>query len=84
MGTRRTPFGGSFFSLGIVALMVDGPLERLLGLMGSAFGSISEKNGGVLLDSCTLKWEIVQRPSFGLIFGVGLEVSRLLTLNSIV
>ena len=38
-------FGVSLFFLSMVAPMLDGPLERLLGHMGLAFGKISEKNG---------------------------------------
>jgi hypothetical protein len=45
MGMRRMLFGVSLFFLSMVAPMLDGPLERLLGHMGLAFGKISEKNG---------------------------------------
>ena len=42
-------FGGKLFPPSMAASMVDGLLERLLGLMGLVCGSISEKDGGLLL-----------------------------------
>ena len=51
-----------------------GLLERLLGHMGVVFGSTSEKVGEVLLIIYTLKWGMVLRPSFEMLFGVGLVV----------
>uniref|UniRef100_A0A2N9IT43 Reverse transcriptase zinc-binding domain-containing protein n=1 Tax=Fagus sylvatica TaxID=28930 RepID=A0A2N9IT43_FAGSY len=65
MGMRRMLFGESLFSLNMVFRMVIGPLERFMGLMGSAYGSIFEMIGGILLDICILKWGMVPRPGFG-------------------
>ena len=73
-GMRRMLLGDILFPLSMVALWVDGLLERLLGRMGVAFGSISKKVGEVLLAMFTLKWEMVLRPSFGMMFGVGIVV----------
>ncbi len=58
----------------MVALLVDRLLERLKGRTGVVFGSTSEKVGEVLLAIYTLKWGMVLRPSFGMMFGVGLVV----------
>jgi hypothetical protein len=77
MRMRRMHFGESLFSLNMVIRMVIGPLERYLGLMGSAFGSILEKIGGILSDICILRWGMVPRPGFGPISGVGLATSRM-------
>ena len=38
-------FGDTLFSLSMVALLVDGLLQRLMGLMGVAFRSTYEKLG---------------------------------------
>jgi hypothetical protein len=45
-----------------------------MGRRGVAFGSTLEKVGEVLLAIYTLKWGMVLRPSFGMMFGVGLVV----------
>ena len=55
MGLRRMRFGGVLSSLNMVIHRVIGPQGRLMGLMGSAFGSILEKIGGILLGMCMLK-----------------------------
>ena len=68
----------------MVVLLVDGLLERLMGRRGVAFGSTLEKVGEVLLAIYTLKWGMVLRPSFGMIFGVGHVVCRMLSPISIV
>ena len=70
-------FGDKLFSLSMVVPMEVGPLERLLGLMGLAYGSISEKSGRTLLVICSSKSGMVRRPSFGPTLGVGLEASRM-------
>ena len=71
---RRMLFGDTLFPLSMVVLLVDGLLERLMGRRGVAFGSTLEKVGEVLLAIYTLKWGMVLRPSFGMMFGVGLVV----------
>ncbi len=65
-----------YISLNMVFRMVIGLLERFMGLMGSAFGSIFERIWGILLDICILKWGMVPRPGFGPISGVGRAASR--------
>ena len=67
-------FGDTLFPLSMVVLLVDGLLERLMGRRGVAFGSTLEKVGEVLLAIYTLKWGMVLRPSFGMMFGVGFVV----------
>jgi hypothetical protein len=67
-------FRGTLFPVSMITLLVDGLLERLMGRMGVAFGSISEKVGECLLAIYTLRWGMVLRPSFGTMFGVGLVV----------
>jgi hypothetical protein len=58
-----------------------GPQGRFMGLMGSAFGSILEKIGGVLLGMCMLRWGMGPRPGSRLIFGVGSVVLRMVFRN---
>uniref|UniRef100_A0A2N9GI39 Reverse transcriptase domain-containing protein n=1 Tax=Fagus sylvatica TaxID=28930 RepID=A0A2N9GI39_FAGSY len=60
------------FGVQNLPLLVDGLLERLMGLMGVAFGSTYEKAGEVLLAIHILKWGMVLRPSFRMMCGVGL------------
>jgi hypothetical protein len=70
-------FGGVLSSLNMVLRRVIGPQGRLMGLMGSVFGSILEKIGGFLLGMCILKWGMGPRPGFGLTFGVGRVALRM-------
>ena len=58
-----------------------GSLGRLMGLMGSAFGSILGKIGGVLLGMYMLRWGMEPRPGSGLIVGVGRVVLRMVIRN---
>ena len=74
---RRMLFGESLFSPNMVLRKEIGLLERYMGLMGSAFGSIFERTGGILPDTCILKWGMGPRPCFGPIVGVRLVASRI-------
>ena len=77
MELRRMRFGGVLSSLNMVIRRGIGPQGRLMGLMGSAFGSILEKIGGILLSMCMLKWGMGPRPGFGPTFGVGCVALRM-------
>ena len=52
-----------------------------MGLMGSAFGSILGKIGGILLGMYMLRWGMGPRPDSGLIVGVGRVVLRMVIRN---
>ena len=81
---RRMFFGGKIYFQSMVVPMEVGPLERLLGLTGSAYGNISKKIGRTLLVICTSKWGMVRRPSSGPTLGVGHAASRMPILSDFV
>lgn len=81
MELGRTLFGIRLLCLNMLTHMAGGLQGMLLRLTVLAYGSISEENGGILLDICTLKLEMAQRSNFGLTLGVGHAISRIFILS---
>jgi len=74
-------YGGWLWILNMAMLGVGGVLMRFMGRMGWGSGRILEGVGGSCLTTLDLRWGMAPNFFFGMMFGVGLKLSRYLFSN---